>query len=189
MNSSSKLADMMIKAVSSVQDDNPTSSVPIYAPDGYTLGFNLINHVSAYRDCCRKKKFQSRYIYRKYFLQMAVDILRNANSSSILERWFSDSLRSLSSRRYTLSAENLAAEGFLRTATKNISNLDELVQDIESITKTIDEKLRTDLESAKTLFTQYDREESSDEDEIGQYADFDEVRKFFKRLFEITRRF
>ena len=120
---------------------------------------------------------------------MAVDILRNANSSSILERWFSDSLRSLSSRRYTLSAENLAAEGFLRTATKNISNLDELVQDIESITKTIDEKLRTDLESAKTLFTQYDREESSDEDEIGQYADFDEVRKFFKRLFEITRRF
>lgn len=155
--------------------------------EDYKLGFRLTHHVSAYRDFVNNPKGRfdgKRRGYRRCLFIVLLDALRNANSSSILERWFSESMRSLANRRHQLSPKMLAAEGFLRTAMKNFKNLYELAEDIKSVTRTtLDDDLRERLEQAKGVFEPYVHESSDDEDEIGQgQAEYFEVRTFFRDI-------
>lgn len=55
-------------------------------------------------------------------------ILQNSNSSSILERSFSDSLRSVAGRRVTLSTEHIGDETFLRQSCKEKQSIISLMK-------------------------------------------------------------
>ena len=106
-------------------------------------------------------------------MKVAIDIMRNSNSSSILERWFSDSLRSLSSRRYKLSVTNLSREGFLRTMAKNITSLLELAEDLKltSNNNPDGKKLQAALDKAKQVLVFENEMSDSDEDTLEEYND------------------
>ena len=161
----------MAEYVEQYQIENQ-SPIPTFNPQGFQLGFDLVEFLTGYQTYS-KTFVHKEHKTRGYFVKVAIDIMRNSNSSSILERWFSDSLRSLSSRRYKLSVTNLSREGFLRTMAKNITNLLELAEDLKLTSNDSPDgpKLKAALDKAKQVLVFENEMSDSDEDTIEEYND------------------
>lgn len=168
---SSKIANSVAEYVEQYQIENQ-SPIPTFNPQGFQLGFDLVEFLTGYQKYSKTFEHKKKKI-RGYFVKVAIDIMRNSNSSSILERWFSDSLRSLSSRRYKLSVTNLSREGFLRTMAKNIASLLELAEDLKLTSNDSPDgpKLKAALDKAKQVLVFENEMSDSDEDTIEEYND------------------
>ena len=167
----SNIANSVAEYVEQYQVENQ-SPIPTFNPQGFQLGFDLVEFLTGYQTY--SKTFEHKeHKTRGYFVKVAIDIMRNSNSSSILERWFSDSLRSLSSRRYKLSVKNLSREGFLRTMSKNIASLLELAEDLKLTSNDNPDgpKLKAALDKAKQVLVFENEMSDSDEDTIEEYND------------------
>lgn len=103
----------------------------------HPLTLNLIPYSTVYREL--ETEFSSKIVSgsvhtypmnkaRHVFCLSAQKLLRIGNSSSVIERAFSDSLRSVAGRRNCLSLENIKHETFLRSLTKQILKLKSLAE-------------------------------------------------------------
>ena len=83
------------------------------------------------------------YLARLYFVQVAQSTLRQASSSSHLERKFAEGTRTLDGKRVKLTVEHIASEVFLKSLQKEKQSLEALAQSLGHESKCFDRLMST----------------------------------------------
>lgn len=95
------------------------------------------------------------YQARLFFVQVAHSTLRQASSSSCLERKFADAMRSLERKRTTLTAEHIGSEVLIRSLYKEKQSIQELAHILNHDSKEY-ERLMSTLNSIVDEDDEYD---------------------------------